>query len=84
MNPTPRTGGLVPQPVYCIPGTGIPGLACGDSRVKIVSDFAPWSVTKGNGLQQPRIFTIQGILEDDSTLHPKGFSVTNAVTVINE
>jgi hypothetical protein len=84
VNPTPRNGGLVPQPAYCIPGVGIPGIACGDSRVKIVADHAPWSVTKQNGLAQPRTFTIQGLLEDDSTLHPKGFSVTNAVTVINE
>lgn len=80
VNPTPLSG-LSPQPIFCLPSQGIPNSACGAAAIRNVSNFAPFSVMKPGGLAMPATFTFQGLLEDGSTSHPSGFSVTNSVTL---
>lgn len=81
VNPTPLSLSLSPQPKYCLPGQGIPAFACTGTNVKNVANFAPWSVTRPSGIGVPLTLTLQGLLQDDSTGHPSGYSVTNAVTL---
>ncbi len=81
VNPTPLNLGLSPQPQFCLPGNGIPSFACTGTNIKNVASFAPWSVNRNNGISNPITITLQGLLQDDSTPHPQGYSVTNAVTL---
>lgn len=82
VNPTPIQGAMSPQPQFCLPGMGIPAFVCAGTNTKNVSDFAPWMVTRPSGLANPITITLQGLLEDDSTPHPQGFSMTNAVKLV--
>lgn len=82
VNPTPIQGAMSPQPQFCLPGMGIPAFVCAGTNTKNVSDFAPWMVTRPSGLANPITITLQGLLEDDSTPHPQGFSMTNAVELV--
>lgn len=70
-----------PQPRYCFAGQGIPASACGNAAVRPAPPRAPWSISKPGGVGSPIIFTAQGLLEDATTPHPRGFSVTNAVVI---
>lgn len=81
VNPIPPTGAS-PQPIFCVPGSGIPGVACGALSVVSGPSFAPWSLMTQRSV--PSTLTLQGLLEDDSTSHPTGFSVTNAMTLVIE
>jgi len=84
VNPTPIHQSLIPQPKYSLPGQGIPTKATRGTIVKPAPSFAPWSKLRANGLSHPAVLTLQALIEDDSTTHPKGFSVSNAVTLFVE
>jgi len=83
VNPTPLDGGLVPQPFWSVVGMIAPARAVAGTKLKDYDPTAPW--TKENpGVPTPFVATIQLVLEDNSTSHPRGFSVTNSVSVIVE
>jgi hypothetical protein len=84
VNPSPLRPMATPQPVFCLLGQGIPLLVCGSTRIRQISPRAPFSATKAGGLMSPVTFTFQGLLEDDGSLHPSGFSITNSLTLVVE
>jgi len=81
VHPTPLHVGLVPQPIRCVMGTGIPSRAGAGVTVIQGPDRVPVSVTRGGGLANPVTLRVQGVVEDDGAGNPLGFSVTNCVTV---
>lgn len=84
VNPSPLHVGLVPQPIRCIRGNGIPPAVCGG--VLEVNppgtNFVPWSITKPGGFAAPLTILLQGVLEDMGASNTAGFSTTNAVRLV--
>jgi Tol biopolymer transport system component len=83
VNPTPLDRGLAPQPFRCLRSQGMPTAVC--RRVREIFSApatAPWSRARAGGVARPRVFTLQGLLEDDgASARVVRFSVTNAVVV---
>ena len=81
VNPTPVSPvGMSPLPYLCLRGAGIPGAACAGLPEINAPDFGPWELVHP-GLVNPAVFTFQGVVEDLGAGNPRGFSVTNAVTL---
>ena len=77
VNPTPLDSGLMPQPLYCIAGNGVPIVACQGTRSFSSPSFAPWVVQ--TRYRSQLTVTMQGLIRDQTSPHPKSVSVTNAV-----
>ncbi len=81
VNPGPIQGGG-PQPFRCLRGTGISPAVCVNVPEITAPARAPFSLTDGNGVNNPNVkFTLQGLIEDLGSPNPLPFSVTNAVIV---
>lgn len=77
--PAPMTGGT-PQP-FAI-WKNVPGHDVQLGTATFPSSPAPSTVfSKPSGVPRPLAFTVQGLLRDDASQIPQGFSVTNAVVV---
>ncbi len=80
VNPTPLQPFLSPQPFRAMaigePSVFVAGIRVIDSPVS-----APWTVTRSQGFAQPRILTLQGIIDDDGATSTDRLSVTNAVVL---
>ncbi len=82
VNPAPVHSGASPQPIFCLRGTGVPPIACGSVTEVASPPTAPWAIARSRGSTSPRVFTLQGVLEDDQAANATGYSVTNAVTLV--
>lgn len=80
VNPTPVHIGLTPQPILCIPSSGISVRACPGVRPGRPS--VPWMLAET--VERELTVTLQALIEDQGAIHPVGFSTTNAVTVVVE
>ncbi len=65
-------------PAFCLVAPGVGADVPCDGRRREGPGLS-WTVERQ--LDGPRVFTIQGILEDPSAAHPSGYSVTNAITL---
>jgi hypothetical protein len=82
VNPSPNESGQFPQPIRCLRG-GISALrACGEIGSIHSPSRAPFALAREHGLPQAVTLTVQGIIEDNGSASPRGFSVTNAVELI--
>ncbi|MBI3845982.1 MAG: HYR domain-containing protein [Planctomycetes bacterium] len=78
VGPTPFSGGS-PGAFRCIRG-GLPSSYCaGLHELGGAPASAPWSITRSQGMAQPRSFTFQGILDDQGSATGDPHSITNAV-----
>ncbi|MBI1853851.1 MAG: hypothetical protein HYR85_26235 [Planctomycetes bacterium] len=81
VNPTAANLGTRPQPYLCLRGGFSPRFCTGTREVPGPA-LAPWTLTNPGGFSRRVIFTLQGILEDNSALNRERFSVTNSVELI--
>ena len=81
VNPTPLHPEAAPQPIACIGGARLPARLCGESTPISGPAFAPWGRRGRLGGDCGLILTLQGLIEDAGSAHPRGVSVTNAVMI---
>jgi hypothetical protein len=82
VNPTPIEPGLRPQPLACLRSATIPARACRGVAERSGPANAPFTVQVTRGLRPSTSLVFQGLLRDDLSIDPSGFSVTNATTVM--
>ncbi len=78
VNPTPVTGGS-PQPFRCLRSPSLPNALCQGVTERTGPVNAPFAITVNNGLQSPREFWFQALIQDDGAANPFGYSLSNAV-----
>lgn len=84
VNPTPLSPLAAPQALKCLRGAGMPSGICRGIVESRAPARAPFRLSKNGGLAGPLALTLQAVLEDDGAGNPRGFSVTNAVTLVVE
>jgi YVTN family beta-propeller protein len=79
VNPTPLEPFAVPQPIRAL-RAGLPAVFSAGILGLPSPASAPWHVTN-RGFGSPTTLTLQGVIQDDGSANPFGFSVTNAIVV---
>jgi hypothetical protein len=80
--PTPFSPSLVPQPFACLRSPGADPAGCAHAAKIPSPQFAPWTVTRPQGLSQPIVVTAQGVLEDAHSGNATGLSITNGIVIV--
>ncbi|MBI1853277.1 MAG: hypothetical protein HYR85_23310 [Planctomycetes bacterium] len=80
--PTPLTPRLQPQPFACLRSPGAQPLGCGHAPDLPSPQFAPWTMTRSQGISHPIVVTAQGVIEDAGAANAVGLSITNAVILV--
>jgi hypothetical protein len=75
-NPTPLHLPQAPQPVVCLESANLPNALCRAVGGRPGPAAAPFVITRNRGFGQGD-FVLQGIIADDGSAHPSGYSVTN-------